>query len=213
VHVSIVFLAVTIVTRESLFRVRNIQTTVSSSLESTKDTASSSGGLAANIQETTEGTLVLINFIDIVLLLVVFRGNDFSVNFSVSLINIVQANLLQKTTSTEKTGAVSSGVVLQTDSKSVTAQLGGGGLGKDAITIDKRVGNLADNLAVGETNDKTVLWGLVLVLGLAYETLALTVVRLTLTTTTKLDLVARKVRLGLLNSDENLLLREGESLR
>jgi hypothetical protein len=79
-------------------------------------------------------------------------------------------------------------------------------LAQNAVTIDKRVSNLAYELGVGETNDKTVLGRLVLVLVLAYETLTLTVIGLSFSATTKLDLVSRKVRLVLLDLDEARLL-------
>jgi hypothetical protein len=67
---------------------------------------------------------------------------------------------------------------------------------------------LADHLGVGETNDKTVLWRLVLVLVLGTKTLTLTVVGLSLAAATELDLVPRKVGLALLDFDENLAIEE-----
>jgi hypothetical protein len=79
-------------------------------------------------------------------------------------------------------------------------------LAQNTVTIDQGVCNLAYELGVGETNDKTVLGRLVLVLVLAYETFTLTVVGLSFATTTELDLVARKVRLVLLDLDESRLL-------
>ena len=63
---------------------------------------------------------------------------------------------------------------------------------------------MADNLGVGETNDKTVLGGLVLVLVLGAKTLTLTVIGLSLASTTELDLEPREVGFVLLGSDENL---------
>jgi hypothetical protein len=59
--------------------------------------------------------------------------------------------------------------------------------------------NLANNILVGDADDKTVLGGSVLVLGLGDEALAGVVVGLTLAATTVLDLVAGKVRVGLLD--------------
>ena len=81
-------------------------------------------------------------------------------------------------------------------------------MAQDAVTIDKRVGDLADDLGVGETNDKTVLGGLVLVLVLSTKSLALTVVGLSLTSTSELDLVSGKIRLALSNFDERLFLQK-----
>jgi hypothetical protein len=186
--------------------VRNVKTTISSTLQGTEDTASSSGGFAPNIQQTTERTLVLIDFINIVLLLVVFSGDDLTINFGVTLVDLIESNLLQNSACAQKPGAVGSSIVLQANGKSVAAQLGGRGLAQNAVTIDKRVSNLAYELGVGETNDKTVLGRLVLVLVLAYETLTLTVIGLSFSATTELDLVSRKVSLVLLDLDESRLL-------
>jgi hypothetical protein len=111
---------------------------------------------------------------------------------------------LQKTTSNQETSAVGSSVVLETNLESVTSKLSRFSGSKNAVSIDKRVSNLANDLAVGETNDKTVLWRLVLVFVLGTKTLALAVVRLSLAAATKLDLITRIVRLALLNFDKNL---------
>ncbi len=67
--------------------------------------------------------------------------------------------------------------------------------------------NLASDVSVGETNDKTVLGSVVLVLGLRNETLAGVVVGTTLASTTVLDLVAREVGGRLDSLDERLLSR------
>jgi hypothetical protein len=77
-------------------------------------------------------------------------------------------------------------------------------LAQNAVTIDKGVCDLTDYLGVGETNDKTVLGGLVLVLVLGTKSLTLTVVGLSLTSTSELDLVTREVTLGFLNFNERL---------
>jgi len=53
---------------------------------------------------------------------------------------------------------------------------------------------LHDNIAVGESNNKAVLGGIVLVLGLGDETLACVVIGLSNTTTLVLGLVAAVVR-------------------
>ena len=74
----------------------------------------------------------------------------------------------------------------------------------DAVTVHETVDNLADNLFVGEANDQTVLGGLVLVLGLADQALALAVVRLSFATTTELDLVAAVVALAFEYFDKRL---------
>mmetsp|Transcript_4389 Transcript_4389/g.9415 ORF Transcript_4389/g.9415 Transcript_4389/m.9415 type:complete len:259 (+) Transcript_4389:231-1007(+) len=194
VHIGIVFLGITIVTGESLFGVGNIQTTIGGSLQGSKDTASRGGGSATDIQQTAERLLVFIDFVNVVHLLVVFGSDNVSVHFRVSFVSFIKTDLLQETTSHQKTSAVGGGVVLQTSLEAVSRKLRGGSLAEDAITIDERVHNLADHLTIGETNDQTVLGRLVLVLGLADQAFSLTVVRLTFTATTELDLVSRVVR-------------------
>ena len=208
VHVGIVFLAVTVVSRESLLGVRNVKTTIGGSLKGSEDTGSGGGRSASNIEKGTEGSLVVIDFLDVVGLVVVFGGNNFSVNFGVSLVNIIESNLLEQTTSTEETGAVGGGVVLQTDGKSVTSELGGLSLAEDAISIDQGVSDLANDLGVGETDNKTVLRRLVLVLVLGTQSLALTVIGLTLASASELDLITREVGLTLSLLNENLKTRK-----
>mmetsp|Transcript_28508 Transcript_28508/g.47166 ORF Transcript_28508/g.47166 Transcript_28508/m.47166 type:complete len:342 (+) Transcript_28508:66-1091(+) len=203
VHLSIVFLSITVVTRESLLRVRNIETTISTTLQGTEDTATGSGSLAPNIEKASERTLIIIDFLDEVLLVVVISGDNFSINLGVTLIDIVKTKLLKKTTGTEKTSAVSSGVVLQTDRKSVSWELNGTGLGKNTVSIDQGISDLADNLTIGESHNKTVLWCLVLVLVLGTKSLTLTVIGSTLTPTAELHLVTAKVGSVLLDTDES----------
>jgi len=167
VHIRIVLLSITVVSRETLLGMRNVESTISSSLESTKDTASSSGSTASYIQKSTEGALVLIDLIDVVGLLANLARNNFGIHLGVSLVDIIESNLLEETTSTEESGTVGSSVVLKSYGKSVTAKLGGGGRGEDAISVNEGVCDLADYVSVGETDDETVLGGLVLVLCLS----------------------------------------------
>mmetsp|Transcript_34087 Transcript_34087/g.71752 ORF Transcript_34087/g.71752 Transcript_34087/m.71752 type:complete len:301 (-) Transcript_34087:62-964(-) len=194
VHISIVLLRITVVSRETLLGMRNVKSTISGTLQGTENTASSGGGLASNIQQGPKGTLVLIHLIHIVGSLTNGSGDNVAVHLIIALINIIQSNLLEQTTSAQKSGAVSGGVVLKSNTQSISGQLVRAGRGKDAISINETVGNLADDLTVGETHDETVLGRLVLILCLAAETLALTVVGLTLTATTVLDLVPLVVR-------------------
>ena len=150
----------------------------------------------------------LIDFIDVVGLVVVFGRNNCSVNFGISLVDVIESNLLEETAGTEKTGAVGGGVVLQTNGKSVSAELSGLSLAEDAISIDQGVSDLADNLGVGETDNKTVLRRLVLVLVLGTQSLSLAVVGLTLASASELDLITREVRLTLSLLNENLKMKE-----
>jgi hypothetical protein len=210
-HISIILLGITIVSGETLLRVGNIKSTISSSLECSKDTTSSSGSATSNIKKSAERTLVLINFINVVSLLSNLARDDLSINLGISLVDIIKSNLLQKTTSDKKSSTVSSSVVLKTYRESVTFKFGGSCLCKDAVSINEGVSNLTDDELVGETYDKTVLGGLVLVLVLGTKTLTLTVVSTSLTATTEFDLETAKVCLALLYLGELQLEKRGNN--
>jgi len=213
VHVGIVFLSITVVTGESLLGVRNVKTTIRCSLKGSEDTGSSGSGSATNIEKSAEGSLLVINFLDVVGLLVPFGGNNFSVNLGVSFVDLIESNLLEETTSTEETGAVGGGVVLQTNGKSVTSELGGLSLAENAISIDQGVSDLADDLGVGKSDNKTVLGRLVLVLVLGTQSLSLAVIGLTLASASELDLITREVCLSLSLLNENLTNRKTSSVQ
>jgi len=205
VHVSVVLLGVTVVAGEALLRVRDVETAIGGTLEGAKDTAPRGGGLAADVEEGAEGSLILVYLVDVVGLLADLGANDLAIDLGVALVNIIEANLLKETTGTKETSAVGGTVVLKTDLEAVTGKLLGVSLAKDAITVDEGVGDLADDLGVGETNDQTVLGALVLVLGLSAKALALTVVSPSLAATAELDLVTAEVCLGFLHPDERHL--------
>jgi hypothetical protein len=202
VHICVVLLSITVVSWETLLRVWDIKSTISSSLKCSEDTASSGSCTASNIKKSTEWALLVINLINVVGLLSYLSLYNLSINLSVSLINIIKANLLEKTSCYKKSGTVSCSVVLKTNLKSVTFKLSRVSCSKDTVTIDERVSNLANYVLVGETYNKTVLWRLVLVLCLDTKLLTLTVVGTSLTTTTKLNLVTAEVSLALLNLGE-----------
>jgi len=88
-HISIILLGITIVSGETLLRVGNIKSTISSSLESSKDTASSGSSTTSNIKKCTERALLLINLIDIVSLLSYLAGDDLGINLGISLVDII----------------------------------------------------------------------------------------------------------------------------
>jgi len=199
VHIGIVFLLITVVSGETLLGVGNVKSTIRGTLEGAEDAASGGGSTTSNIEKGTEGTLVIIYLIDVVGLLSNLSGDNLGIDLGVSLIDFIEADLLEETTGDEKSSTVSSCVVLVSTLKSVTGEFTGGGLGEDTISVNEGVDDLADDDLVGETDDETVLGGLVLVLRLAHETLALTVVGASFTATTELDLESAEVCLALLN--------------
>mmetsp|Transcript_22629 Transcript_22629/g.54655 ORF Transcript_22629/g.54655 Transcript_22629/m.54655 type:complete len:207 (-) Transcript_22629:38-658(-) len=184
---------------------RNIESAIRGSLQGTEDTAAGGGGLASDIKEGAERTLVLVDLINVVSGLAIGGGDDVAINLVVALVNVVQSYLLEETARDQQSRAVARGVVLETDGQSVAGELVRARRGEDAIAIDEGVRDLADDLTVREAHDEAVLGGLVLVLGLAAQALALTVVGLTLTATPVFDLVALVVRFGLCDSNEHHL--------
>ena len=205
VHVGVVLLGVAVVAGEALLGVGDVQTAVGGPLEGAEDAAAGGGGLAADVEEGAEGALVLVDLVDVVGLLALLAGDDLAVDLGVALVDVVEADLLEEAAGDEEAGGVGGGVVLEADLEAVAGELLGVGLAQDAVAVDEGVGDLADDLRVGEADDEAVLGALVLVLGLADEALALAVVRAALAAAAELDLVPAEVRLGLLNLDEGHL--------
>ena len=119
-------------------------------------------------------------------MVVLTSGSDTSVA-------LVQLQGLQQTTGEQKASRVGSGVVGEAELDPVAGELVGVGGSHDHITLDLRVGDLADDVAVGEAHDQSVLVGVVLVDVLDHELSARVVVGLALTATTELGLEALEV--------------------
>jgi hypothetical protein len=92
--------------------------------------------------------------------------------------------------------------------KSVTWQLGGICLCKNAVTVNLCIRDLANDEAVREAYDEAVLGRFILVLILAAQALALAVVSFSFTAAAVFDLVTREVRFIFLNFDESLSVGE-----
>lgn len=183
-------LLLSVVTDKAALAVRDDDTTVESTLHGTKDTGTSAGTDKTNIKKSTERTTL-------VELLEAVEGS--TSGLLDTRIELVDLDLLSSTTGNKKTSGVGSSVVGETKLDAIARKLVGVGSDKDVITVDARVDDLADDVAVGETDNKTVLGRVVLVLVLSDELATLTVVSLALTTTTEGGLVALEVSLVLLD--------------
>jgi hypothetical protein len=170
--------------------VRDDDTTVESTLHGTKDTGTSAGTDETNIKKSTERTTL-------VELLEAVEGG--ASGLSDTGIELVDVDLLGSTTGNEETSGIGSSVVGEAELDAIAGELVGVGSDKDVIAVDAGVDDLADDVAVGETDNKTVLGRVVLVLVLSDELATLTVVSLALTTTTEGGLVALEVSLVLLD--------------
>jgi hypothetical protein len=179
---------------EATLAVRDVETTIKSTLHSSEHTAASGGTVETDIEKGLEGT-TLVELLD---------GAEGSTSSLLNTrIELIHAELLVKTTSNKKTSGVGSSVVGETKLDAIARKLVRVSGSHDVITIDAREDDLADDITVGETNDKTVLGGVVLVLVLNHKTKTLIVISLTLTTTTVLSLETLEISLVL----DNLLER------
>ena len=181
VSLSIVGLLFTVVTIEAGVLVGDINTTIVATLKDGENTSTSSGSAETDIEVAAERTL-LAEFSDEVSLLITFAGLDFTVNLLVALVHLSHTELSQKTSGAEETSAVSSSVVGETELHTVAGKFSRGGVADDTVTNDFSRNNLGNDLVVGDTGDKSVLGGVVLVLGLNNESLTSIVISLTLCT-------------------------------
>jgi len=189
-------LGVSVVTRETLVLVRDLETSVNSTLHGTEDTGTSGGVVETNVEENVEWTTAL-GFLNKEVL---------SIRLALADVLLVKTELGEDTTSSKETSGVGSGVVLLAglgvDVSSILGQLMGVGSSKDDIAVEGSIGDLASDILVGETDDKSVLRGVVLVLVLSDQSLTGLVVGLALTSTSELDLEALVVSLVLDDLDE-----------
>lgn len=192
----LVTLALTLVeTGEAALAVGNIETTINCTLQGTEHTSTSRGSNQTNIKNGGEGAGTLL-----LLLNVVHLTSD----LGDTLISLIQVQGGQQAASAQQTSAVGSGIVLQTERDAIARELRGVGEGKNNITLDRSLNNLADNLLVGESDDEAVLRRVVLVLLLRDHRAAGSVVSLALAAPAVLNLEAAEVRVVLLNFDERL---------
>jgi len=182
--------------RESLGGVGDVDTGIGTALEDTEDSSTSRGSGKTGIQVASEGSLL--GGVSLLVELV-------TVNFDLTLVHGVKTELLEDSSADQKTGGVGSGVVGKTNGDSVSRKLVGVGRGDDDISLESSVSDLGDDVLVGDSDNKSVLGGVVLVLVLDTESLSGKVVGLSLSTSLELWLVSLEVRLVLLNLNEGSL--------
>jgi len=171
---------------ESLGAVWDVQATIDGSLEGSENLGTSGGSLETNVQETLEGSWLSVDILDVEL------GTSGLLD---SGVDTVQLELLEQTTGEQQTGGIGGGVVGQTYLDSVAWQLVRVGVADAHVTLNAGVCDLACHVLVGEANDESVFWSVVLVLVLDDQALAGIVVGLCLSTSLVLDLKSLKVSL------------------
>lgn len=184
-HLRVELLGLNVVTREAVLGVGNIETTVRGPLHRTKDAGTCRRASEADIQEDFKWAALLAVDLDSL-------GER---ELAISLLNaskvLIKLQLLQCATGEEKTGGVRCSPVGETVGDSVGLQLVGicstlvplagvkikvrsGVFGSPEYLVAADLGghNLSDDVAVGEADDKPILWSVVLVLGLGDQPLA-----------------------------------------
>ena len=173
-----------IVAREAIFGVRNEDATVGSTLHSTEDTSTSRCTSKTDIEEAFEGaTILAIDFSSFGKLVLSIRLFDTSEMFR-------QIQLAQGTTGDEEPSSICRGPISETMVDTVALELVGVGCAEDLVPSYLGCDDLADDIAVGEADNKAVFRSIVFVLGLADEALTSVIVGFTLTATLVLNLVA-----------------------
>lgn len=165
---------VLLVTDEALGGVGDVKSTVDGSLETSEDAGSGGGAGKTSIEDGVEGTTSGTRGLDGVLL-----GGILSVSDKV----LVETELGKVAAGNEETDGVDGSVVGVSDGESVSGELVGVGSSEDDITSNGRVGDLGDNILVGDADDQSVLGGIVLVLVLGHKALTGIVVGLSLCST------------------------------
>lgn len=176
VHLSVELLGVSGVTGEALVAVGDVQAAIAGALQGTEDLGTGGGVLDSNVQQGAERSLLVIDLLHEVGAAVDLGGHNLTSHLLNTSVGLVQAQLLQQAAGNQQTSGVGGGVVLQTDGQAVSGQLLRAGLAQHLITNDLSIDDLAQHVAVGEADNQAVLGGLVLVLVLSDQLVALTVV-------------------------------------
>lgn len=171
--VGVEFLALVVVTWESLLVVRDVESTVRGTLESTEDTSTSGGSVQTNIEEGLEGATALL-----IISLGGFSQFEFTVGFLDTGEGLVEVKLLEGAASEEKSCGVRGRPVGQPVGDAISLELVGVGGAEDLVTVELGSDELGNDVAVGEADNQSIFGRIVLVLGLADQSLASIVVGL-----------------------------------
>lgn len=181
---------------ETLDGVGDVEATIDGTLHGTEDASSRGGTGQTDVQVTTESSWAIVDWFD-----QVFLAGD----IGTASVQSVQTKFLQDAAGNQQSRAVSSSVVGQTDLDAIAWQLVGVSGAHNTITLNAGVSDLAGDVTVAQTDNQTILRGVVLVLVLEDQTLTGIVVGLALTTPAEPDLVTLEVLLILNNLHETLL--------
>ena len=179
-----------VISGESLGLVRDVQTTITSTLEGTEDTVTGSGADETNIEESLERSGRVLNGLHVV---------SITINLSGTGVFIGELEVGEESSGGEETNTVGSSVVGGSTGKSVFMEFLRVSIDKDLVTFEGGIDDLADDSLVGSSDNESVLSGVVLVLVLEDQSTSGVVIGLSLSSPSELSLVAHRVRLVLQN--------------
>jgi len=154
---GIEFLGILVKTEEAFLTVRNVQTSIQSSFESTEDSRSSGSSCKSDVEKGQERTRTLIQRLDGVVTAKIVR-------FGVSLIFGVKSDLLQVSSSQEKSCGIGSSIIGQSDRDSKSRKLMSVSSSHDNISSDLSISDLADHISVGKSDNITIFGRVIFVL-------------------------------------------------
>lgn len=192
---SSLLLLLEVVAGESLGVVGHVDATVNCTLEGTEDSVTGGGSNETNIEESSEGALLIVDFL-------LVDVEELAVGSLDTLIETVKLEVLEESSGDEETGGVGGSVVGETSFETECSELLGVSLSEHSVALDGRVDDLDDDAGVGSSDAESVLLGVVLVLVLLDQSSSGLVVSLSLASASELDLESGVVRSGLHGLDE-----------
>jgi len=191
--VEFVFLG--IVTWKSFGRVRNIKSTVDGSFQSTENFVTGGGSSETGVEEASEWTWSIVGWFNVVFV---------TIDFFLSLVDGIELHLGEKSSSEKETGAVVSGVVGEAGLDSEFREFVGVSGTDDNISAHPWVGDLADDIPVGGSNDQPVFRGVELVLVLGTEASSCLVIGFTVLPPLEFRLESLEVGLVFLDLNQSI---------
>ena len=158
VRLGVELLRVAVVAGEALLVVRDVKATVSCALHRTEDAGARCGGADTDIEHAAERLALLCDGRHVELplapraLALLLSLDNFAVDLGVALIQLSEAELSEHAARDEQACSVRSGVVLEADLEAVALELRGVGCRDDAVALDLRVDDLADDVVVREAH-------------------------------------------------------------
>jgi hypothetical protein len=147
--ISIKRFALAVISGESVLRVRNEESAITGTLESTKDSTSGRGLSQTNVEEHFEWSSSILSL---------FSKSVAAIRLSDTLIFICKTDLGQCSTSNEEAGGICGSPILETVADSVFGQLRGVSGGENNISLELGVDNLA-NLQIRQYDEDDIpLW-------------------------------------------------------